>query len=292
VLYPAPTVAAAEGGVDSRAARRRRACGILYPPMPGILSSTADAAGALPAALPLPPHPPLRRYYEGESEHRRRIDDWFDHAAGAYDWITQVMSFGSGHRYRRQVLLRAGLQRGMRVLDLGCGTGVLAAHSQGIVGSGGRVAALDPSIGMLRQAAGRGVRLRIRGLAEQLPFRGERFDLLSMGYALRHVTDLRAAFGEFRRVLRRGGKLLLLEITPPPSPVAFRLVKLYLGGAVPLVARLRGGRTAQELMRYYWDTIERCVQPAVILDALAQSGFVDAARRVEHGILSEYTATR
>jgi demethylmenaquinone methyltransferase/2-methoxy-6-polyprenyl-1,4-benzoquinol methylase len=242
--------------------------------------------------MPLPPHPPLRRYYSGESEHRRHIDGWFDEAAADYDWITQVMSFGLGHAYRRRVLQRAGLARGMRTLDLGCGTGVLAQHSQALVGADGSVAALDPSFGMLRQAGGRGVRLRVRGLAEALPFGAERFDLLSMGYALRHVADLRAAFREFRRVLRQGGKLLLLEITPPPRRLGFRLVKLYLGGAVPLLARLRGGRAAQVLMEYYWDTVERCVPPAVILDALAESGFAPVAHRIEKGILSEYSATR
>jgi len=258
--------------------------------MPDTRPSVAGAPG--PAEPPLPPHPPLRRYYLGEPEHRQRIDEWFDQAAGDYDWITQVMSFGCGHWYRRRALLRAGLASGMGVLDLGCGTGVLAAQSQAIVGTAGRVAALDPSLGMLRQASGRGVRLRVRGLADTLPFADERFDLLAMGYALRHVADLRATFREFRRVLRDGGKLLLLEITPPPNRLAFRLVKLYLGGAVPAIARLRGGRSAQVLMRYYWETIERCVQPAVILDALAASGFVEVTRRVELGIFSEYSAKR
>ena len=258
--------------------------------MAGTRPSAAGAPG--PRELPLPPHPPLRRYYRGEMEHRQRIDGWFDQTARDYDWITQVMSFGCGHRYRRRVLLRAGLAGGMRVLDLGCGTGVLAAHSQAIVGAAGRVAALDPSLGMLRQASGRGVRLRVRGLADDLPFAGERFDLVAMGYALRHVADLRATFRELRRVLRDGGRLLLLEITPPPNRLAFRLVKLYLGGVVPAIARLRGGGAAQVLMRYYWETIERCVQPAVILDALAASGFVQVTRRVQHGIFSEYSATR
>jgi demethylmenaquinone methyltransferase/2-methoxy-6-polyprenyl-1,4-benzoquinol methylase len=140
----------------------------------------AGAAGPQPATLPLAPHPPLRRYYGGEAEHRQRIGEWFDQAAPDYDWITQAMSFGFGHWYRRRVLLRAGLAGGMKVLDLGCGTGVLAAHSQAIVGAAGQVAALDPSLGMLRQAGGRGVRLRVKGLAESLPFGDERFDLLAM----------------------------------------------------------------------------------------------------------------
>src|ERR1700686_92679 len=124
--------------------------------MAGTLPAAGEARGA-PARLPLPPHPPLWPYYLGEPEHRRRIDEWFDQAARDYDWITQVMSFGCGHWYRRRALPRAG--------------------------AAGRVAAPAPSLGMLRQASGRGVRLRVRGLADTLPFADERFDLLAMGYA-------------------------------------------------------------------------------------------------------------
>jgi demethylmenaquinone methyltransferase/2-methoxy-6-polyprenyl-1,4-benzoquinol methylase len=245
---------------------------------------------AAAAAEALPPHPPLQRWYSSEREHRQRVGGWFDQAAGSYDWISQAMSLGSGNWYRREALLRAGLRAGMRVLDLGCGTGVLAAEAQVLAGASGLVAGLDPSLGMLRQAAGRGVRRRLRGVADDLPFGAASFDLLSMGYALRHVGDLRTTFAELRRVLRGGGKLLLLEITPPANRFAFGLVKLYLARIVPRLAALHGGAPARDLMRYYWETIERCVPPAVILGALADAGFADPRRRVEMGILSEYTA--
>lgn len=246
----------------------------------------------LPAG-PLPPHPPLARYYGSEEQRRRQVDAWFDEAASDYDWINQAMSFGSGHRYRREALLRAGLAAGMSLLDAGTGTGGVAAQAQRIVGGRGLVVALDPSLGMLRQAAGHGVRRRVRGLAESLPFPGERFDMLSMGYALRHVADLRTTFEEYLRVLEPGGKLLLLEITPPASRLSHSLLKLYLRRLVPLVARFgHGGRASRELMEYYWDTIEKCVPPAVILAALAGAGFQRAERHVEMRIFSEYTAVR
>lgn len=246
----------------------------------------------LPAG-PLPPHPPLARYYGSEEQRRRQVDAWFDEAASDYDWINQAMSFGSGHRYRREALLRAGLAEGMSLLDAGSGTGGVAVQAQRIVGGTGLVAALDPSLGMLRQAAGHGVRRRVRGLAESLPFPSQRFDMLSMGYALRHVADLRTTFREYLRVLKPGGKLLLLEITPPASRLSHTLLKLYLGRLVPLVARFgHGGRASRELMEYYWDTIENCVPPAVILEALAGAGFRSAERHVEMKIFSEYTAVR
>lgn len=242
---------------------------------------------------PLPPHPPLQRYYQSEAQRRRQVDAWFDEAATDYDWINQAMSFGAGHRYRREALLRAGLAEGMSLLDAGSGTGVVAAQAQKIVGSRGLVVALDPSLGMLRRASGRGVRRRVRGLAESLPFPGGRFDMLTMGYALRHVADLRTTFHEYLRVIKPGGKLLLLEITPPASRLSHALLKLYLGRLVPLLARFgHGGRASRELMEYYWDTIESCVPPAAILEALAGAGFRQPERHVEMGIFSEYSAIR
>jgi demethylmenaquinone methyltransferase/2-methoxy-6-polyprenyl-1,4-benzoquinol methylase len=240
----------------------------------------------------LRPHPLLTRYYADEAERRQRVGSWFDEAAPDYDWINQALSFGSGAWYRKQALLRAGLAAGMSALDAGSGTGVVAAQAQSIVGPAGRVAALDPSLGMLGHATRRGVRLRVRGVAEALPFASGRFDFLSMGYALRHVPDLHATFREYRRVLKPGGRLLILEVTPPSSRLAFRLLKLYLRKLVPLLAGLgRGGRASRELMEYYWDTIEMCVPPQVILDGLAAAGFSQAGRNVESGIFSEYTAT-
>src|SRR5262249_9945308 len=82
---------------------------------------------------PLPPHRPLRRYYGNEAERRRRITQWFDAAARHYDWITQAASFGTGTWYRNDALIRAGLGRAMSVLDVGSGTGGVAAQAQAIV---------------------------------------------------------------------------------------------------------------------------------------------------------------
>lgn len=235
------------------------------------------------------PHPLLERYYDGETARVRRVRDWFDATAPSYDRITQGMSFGTGNWYRGRALERAGLAPGATMLDVACGTGLLAASARRIVGANGRVVALDPSAGMLGQARGRGLRSLVRGFAEALPFADGSFDFVSMGYALRHVADLEITFAEYRRVLRPGGRLLVLEITPPRSRLAFRLLRLYLGRIVPWLAR-RHGAAPGELMRYYWETIEQCVAPSAILAALAASGFDDTGRRVELGIFSEYAA--
>lgn len=241
------------------------------------------------AAEPLRPHPPLARYYAGEGDRRRRVAAWFDATAPRYDRITQLMSFGSGHRYRRSVLQHAGLVAGTSVLDVACGTGVLAEHARRLVGASGRVVALDPSFGMLLRARARGAGHLARGRAEALPFVDASFDLVTMGYALRHVADLRATFAQYRRVLRPGGRLLVLEITRPASRLAHRLLGFHLGRVVPALARLgRRGAEASELMEYYWETIDQCVPPERILAALEEAGFSAVRREVELAIFTSY----
>jgi demethylmenaquinone methyltransferase/2-methoxy-6-polyprenyl-1,4-benzoquinol methylase len=252
--------------------------------------SDPDKPPAGPVPEPIRPHPELAGYYASESERRRRLDSWFDTSADRYESITQRMSFGSGHWYRRRVLARLGVPPGSRVLDVACGTGVVAEAARRVVGAGGSVVALDASLGMLRTAAPRAPR-RVRALAERLPFPDASFDLVTMGYALRHVTDLRVTFAEFRRVLRRGGRAVVLELTSPRSRTARGALRLYLRGFVPAMARLgRHGAAARELMTYYWDTIEACVPPETILGAMRDSGFTSAQRQVDLGIFSEYRA--
>ena len=244
---------------------------------------------------PLPPHQALTDYYATAQQRQTYIDHLFNASARHYDWINAVMSFGSGRRYRRLALARSQLEPGMRVLDVGCGTGVIAALAAEIVGSTGEVFALDPSSNMLDKTAARskavaGTIHLVQGLGESLPFPGAYFDRLYMAYALRHVADLHQTFAEYRRVLKPGGRLLLLEISRPESRLFYYPLKAYLKYLIPTLARLlRRSPEAQTLMAYYWDTIEYCVEPARILAALREAGLQQVARRVELGMLSEYT---
>lgn len=215
----------------------------------------------------------------------------FDRTAHNYDWINSVMSFGSGLWYRREALKRVGVKQGVTVLDVCTGTGLVARPAVELVSRSGSVMGFDASIGMLG-AAKRSLEIPLlQGYVENLPFVEKSVDFVTMGYALRHVADLATPFGEFFRVLRPGGKLLILEATRPKSWWLYWTVRIYLRRIVPLIARL-GGRDSSTVMRYFWDTIDNCVPPETILGSLEKIGFANVERREIFGLFSEYEAKR
>lgn len=239
------------------------------------------------------PHLPISDYYETEAERGVWVREIFNRTAGDYDRIERVLGLGTGSWYRRRALRRAGLEPRMAVLDIGTGTGLVAREAAAIVGDPSLVVGVDPSPGMVEHAkVPAGLRL-LAGSAEAIPAADAAADFLSMGYALRHVSDLPTAFVEFFRVLRPGGRLCILEITQPNGTVSRALLKAYLNTFVPAVAAvISRHRDTPRLMRYYWDTIAACVPPATIMSALAGAGFVAVNRRVELGIFSEYRARK
>jgi len=238
------------------------------------------------------PHAPLPAYYGSDDEHRAFLRRIFDDTASDYDRIERVLAFGSGPLYRRSALRRAGLESGAQVLDVGIGTGLVAREALALIGGQGRLVGVDPSPGMMNEIALPGVEL-ICGRAEALPREAASSDFVSMGYALRHIDDVGAAFAEFFRVLRPGGRLLVLEISKPAGPVGTALLKAYMRAVVPAIARLVARRRdTAELWRYYWDTIEACIEPEQVLGLLRAAGFESAKRHLELGIFSEYTAVK
>ena len=240
-----------------------------------------------------PPHPVLEKYYSSLADRESFVGALFDGAARHYNRIGRMLDLGSGPRYRRGVLRRAGLRPGMRLLDVATGTGLLAHGAAGILSEPGRVIGVDPSRAMLREARNALSGPLVQGRAEALPFRDNLFDMLSMGFALRHVADIEVAFREYRRVLKPAGRLVLLEMSRPASPLSRRLIQVHCQHIVPFLARIcTRSQPAQLLMKYYWDTIDRCVPPETILKALRRGGLVDVDRRTLFGFLNEYSAAK
>jgi demethylmenaquinone methyltransferase/2-methoxy-6-polyprenyl-1,4-benzoquinol methylase len=235
----------------------------------------------------------LDKYYRTDGDRQSFVTALFDGTAPLYDRIGHLIAFGRGPRYRQQALERAGLRPGMTLLDVATGTGQVARSAASIVPAPGAVVGLDPSRGMLAEARKARPGPLVQGEAGVLPFRSEAFDMLSMGFALRHVADLDGAFREYRRVLKPGGRVLLLEVSRPASAPARWAIRVYFRQVLPLVMRFSAGHAqARILLRYYWDTIDACVPPATILEVLERTGFVGVERRVMYGVMSEYVGVK
>jgi len=239
------------------------------------------------------PHPPLTEYYNREEDRRSWVGEQFDKTASDYDRIENILGLGTGSSYRRKILQFAGLKAGMRVLDVGMGTGLVAKQAALLVGDPSRVTGVDPSPGMIRSAKlPTGVTV-VEGRAELIPLPDGDYDFLSMGYALRHVSDMSVAFAEFHRMLKPGGKVCILEITPPKGKASAALLKGYCKYVVPALAKLvaKDKDTAQ-LWRYYWDTIEACATPEKVMNTLESAGFLNVSRTVDMGMFSTYLADK
>jgi demethylmenaquinone methyltransferase / 2-methoxy-6-polyprenyl-1,4-benzoquinol methylase len=239
------------------------------------------------------PHRALAPYYQNAEDKQAFLRTIFDDSAAHYERIVGWGFFGTGNRYRRQALERAGLGAGMQVIDVAAGTGTTARAAAELAGGPQYVTCVDPSLGMLRESERLFRARHVQGTADSIPVANATFDFLSMGFALRHVENLHGAFTEFHRVLRPGGRVLIIDITKPKGRFAARLLRLYFRDIMPRFARLlTGSRTAAYLMEYYWETMDQMLDPERVLEALASAGLEQPRRHVAHSVFSEYTATK
>lgn len=158
----------------------------------------------------------------------------FHSVAGKYDLMNDVMSFGIHRLWKRYTIDCSGARRGQKVLDLAGGTGDLAAKFARMVGPEGEVVLADINDSMLR--VGRD-KLRDMGIvgnvsyvqadAEKLPFEDNTFDLITIAFGLRNVTDKDAALRSMLRVLKPGGRLLVLEFSKPEVAMLSKAYDMY-----------------------------------------------------------------
>lgn len=243
---------------------------------------------------PIAPHPPLCQYYDEIEARQGFLNELFNRTAYQYRNIEKATGFGSGLWYRRKALLQAGLKPSMHILDVACGPGLVTQCALDVVGPSGSVVGLDPSIGMLREAKKGPCQNLVRGVGERLPFPDQHFDFLSMGYALRHVPDLKRTFAEYWRVLKPGGIVLLLEISRPKSVALLTLSRFYIKTVLGTVfSATTGNRDMQTLMSYWWETTEYCVPPVQIMHSLKDAGFDDCTlKEWWSGLLRDYRAVK
>jgi demethylmenaquinone methyltransferase/2-methoxy-6-polyprenyl-1,4-benzoquinol methylase len=198
----------------------------------------------------------------------------FDRVAHRYDLINTVLSGGVDSGWRRRAARETKLSVGGSALDVACGSGRLTAELTRRVGPKGRVVGLDFSAGMLEVARRDYPNLEfIEGDALKLPFDDASFDASTIAFGLRNLADPVRGLSEMRRVVKPGGRAVVLEfVRPPQGPVGMGY-RLYLKTLLPMIGgAISGDRTAY---RYLSDTIDSYRTPDELGDMAFAAGWSD-----------------
>lgn len=223
------------------------------------------------------------------------VHEVFESVADKYDLMNDLMSMGVHRAWKRDFVANSGVRLGHEVLDLAGGTGDIAALLSRRVGKSGRVVLSDINEAMLE--VGRR-RLEDRGIsgnvgyalanAEMLPFGDDEFDAVTMAFGLRNVTDKDAALHEMLRVLRPGGKALILEFSQVQPDLLKKLYDAYSFGLLPVLGKLIAGD--EESYRYLAESIRKHPPQDELTEMMRKAGFDDVRyRNLSGGIVAIHT---
>jgi demethylmenaquinone methyltransferase/2-methoxy-6-polyprenyl-1,4-benzoquinol methylase len=197
----------------------------------------------------------------------------FDRIAGFYDVMNSVMTAGLHHRWRERAADLAALSPGGRALDVATGTGDLAIELARRVGPSGTVIGSDFSEAMLERAREKdpGVQWE-QANALALPYADDAFDAATVGFGARNFSDLEQGVRELARVVRPGGRVVVLEITTPARPPLSTFFSLWFDRVVPLIGRLTGESQAYT---YLPSSVKRFPAPEALGAILHDAGLRD-----------------
>lgn len=210
-----------------------------------------------------------------EQDKARRVRGVFDSVATKYDVMNDLMSMGLHRAWKAYTVMVANLKPGDQVLDIAGGTGDMAQAFAAQVGSSGTVVHTDINLAMLRQGRDR---LTDEGLllptavcdAEQLPFTDQRFDLVCVAFGLRNMTHKDRALREMARVLKPGGKLLVLEFSKVAPPLS-QIYDWYSFQVLPRLGKMVAGDDAS--YRYLAESIRMHPDQQTLKALMQESGF-------------------
>lgn len=207
----------------------------------------------------------------------------FDSVASRYDLMNDLMSGGIHRLWKRFTIELSGVRPGHSVLDIAGGTGDLAAKFSRIVGETGRVVLADINYSML--AVGRDKLLDhghsenlefVQADAQCLPFPDDSFDCITIAFGLRNVTDKDLALRAMLRVLKPGGRLLVLEFSKPKNPLLSKAYDAYSFSVLPIMGRLVAGDS--DSYRYLAESIRVHPDQETLKAMMEDAGFA----RVEY----------
>ena len=223
----------------------------------------------------------------------RQVRAMFDRIAGVYDLMNRVMTAGLDHEWRVRAADLAGVGPGDRVLDVATGTGDLALELAGRVGPEGEVVGSDFSEEMLARARDKDADGRVRfewANAMSLPYERGTFDAVTAGFGVRNFADLGRGIAEMARVLRPGGRMVVLEFTTPQRPPLSWFYAAWFDRVVPVLGRLAGDPDAYT---YLPDSVKRFPAPRELAALMAGCGLDDVRWIVTAGgIVTLHSGTR
>lgn len=205
----------------------------------------------------------------------------FDRIAGRYDLLNRLISGGQDMKWRRFVVEAAQLPPAGVLLDIATGTGDIAFEALKL-SPRSQVVGADFALEMMRVGQRRpdGARVDWTGAdALALPYADERFDAVASGYLMRNVVDIPQALAEQWRVLKPGGRIVILDTSPPPDNLLKPLILLHLKIGVPLLGRLIGGRAARDAYRYLPESTQAFKTPEELKALVEAAGFGEARFR-------------
>ena len=198
------------------------------------------------------------------------VQNMFTRIAKRYDLMNRLMTGGQDIRWRRQVIQLARLKPNARLLDLGTGTGDLAREALGQFPQA-KVIAADFTLEMMRVGQKRGALNFSSADALRLPFQEWSFDAVVSGFLMRNVIDLQKAIQEQYRVLKKGGRIVILDTTRPKKNIFSPFIWLHMHIVIPLLGRLLTG--SSEAYRYLPETTEGFVTAEEMAARMAAVGF-------------------
>jgi demethylmenaquinone methyltransferase/2-methoxy-6-polyprenyl-1,4-benzoquinol methylase len=197
----------------------------------------------------------------------------FDRVARVYDLMNSVMTAGLHHRWRERAADLAALAPGARALDVACGTGDLAVELARRVGPEGEVVGTDFSEAMLERARAKSGAVRWEWAnALELPYADGEFDAATVGFGARNFSDLDRGITEMARVVRPGGRVVILEITTPQRPPLSTFFSIWFDRIVPALGRLAGDPDAYA---YLPSSVKRFPAPDALAARMAGAGLTD-----------------
>ena len=221
------------------------------------------------------------------------VQGMFDRIASRYDLVNTVLSGGTDRAWRRAAAAATGVGLGGSALDVACGTGALTRELSRRAGARGRVVGLDFSAGMLDRARQREHPnlTWVQGDALALPFGDAEFDATTIAFGLRNLADPRLGLEEMARVVRPGGRMVVLEFLRPPAGLVGRAYRVYLRRVLPFL----GGRVSGDVAayRYLSQTVDSYLAPEEMLELTRAAGWVGPSiRRLNLGTVALVTGQR